>query len=72
MKTKEELLKEFEMKTKKELLEYFEELLEVKENADRLIANPKAFATLKIEGKVYLLITRLQLLSVIENTEKLK
>ena len=27
-----------------------EQVLEVKENADRLITNPKDFATMKIEG----------------------
>ena len=47
-------------------------LLEVKENADKLIANPKDFATIKIEGKEYILMTRLQLFAVIEYIEKLE
>lgn len=49
-----------------------EQVLEVKENADRLITNPKDFATMKIEGKEYILMTRLQLLAVMEYIEKSK
>jgi hypothetical protein len=47
-------------------------LLEVKENADKLIANPRDFAIVKIEGKEYILMTRLQLLAAIEYIEKLE